>query len=70
LKPKGEELMDALENIFEIEPLEITWAHLACYNVFEVEKQNIITLKLQNAILAKENQLDLSKFPPTINIAL
>jgi hypothetical protein len=70
LKPKGEELMDALETVLDIDPIEISWAHLACYNVFEVEKQNIITLKLQNAILAKENELDLSKFPPTINIAL
>lgn len=70
LKPKGEELMDALEMILDIEPIEMSWAHLACYNVFEVEKQNIITLKLQNAILAKENSLDLSKFPPNITIAL
>jgi hypothetical protein len=70
LKPKGEELMDALETVLDIDPIEMSWAHLACYNVFEVEKQNIITLKLQNAILAKENELDLSKFPPTINIAL
>lgn len=70
LKPKGEELMDALEGILDIEPIEMSWSHLACYNVFEVEKQNIITLKLQNAILAKENALDLSKFPPNISIAL
>lgn len=70
LKPKGDELCDALEGILDIEDIEMTWHHLACYNVFEVEKQNIITLKLQNAILAQENKLDLSKFPPNISIAL
>lgn len=70
LKPKGDELCDALEGILDIEPIEMSWAHLACYNVFEIEKQNIVKLKLQNAILAKENELDLSKFPPNISIAL
>lgn len=70
LKPKGEELCDALENILQIDPIEMSWTHLACYNVFEVEKQNIISLKLKNAILAQENKLDLKDFPPTISIAL
>jgi hypothetical protein len=70
LKPKGEELMDSLESILDIDPIEMSWAHLACYNVFEVEKQNIVKLKLENAILAQENKLDLSNFPPNISIAL
>lgn len=62
LKPKGEELCDALETILEIEPIEMTWNHLASYNVFEVEKQNVITLKLNNAILAKTNGLKIDDF--------
>lgn len=70
LKPKGEELMDALEGILDIDPIEMSWTHLACYNVFEVEKQEIIKAKLENAILAKENSLDLNKFPPNISIAI
>lgn len=69
LKPKGEELCDAIEGIIDILPIDMSWSHLACYNVFEVERQgieagrqNIITLKLNNAILAKENKLDLNNF--------
>lgn len=70
LKPKGEELMDAIEGIIDIDPIEMSWTHLACYNVFEVEKQNIVTLKLENAILAKELGMDLSQVVPNITIAL
>jgi hypothetical protein len=65
LKPKGEELCDALENSFDnVSDIEMTWSHLASYNVFEVEKQNVVTLKLNNAILAKENNLKLADFSP------
>ena len=61
LKPKGENLTDALEDILEIEDTEMTWDHLACYQVFESERQNVINLKLNNAILAKENGIDIEK---------
>ncbi len=70
LKPKGEELMDALEGILDIEPIEMSWAHLACYNVFEIEKQTVVEMKLKNAILAQENKLDLSKFPANISVSI
>ncbi len=40
----------------------MSWSHLACYNVFEVEKQNVVTLKLNNAILAKENDLKIEDY--------
>lgn len=62
LKPKGEELCDALETILDIDEIEMSWSHLASYNVFEVEKQNVVTLKLNNAILAKENGLKIDDF--------
>jgi hypothetical protein len=70
LKPKGEELCDALEDILDIEPIEASWSHLACYNVFEIEKQTVVELKLKNAILAQENKLDLSKFPANISVSI
>jgi hypothetical protein len=60
LKPKGEELTDALEDILDIEDTTMTWEHLACYQVFESERQDVITKKLNNAILAKENNIDLA----------
>ena len=63
LKPKGDELCDAIENSFDnVKDIEMSWSHLASYNVFEVEKQNVVTLKLNNAILAKENGLKISDF--------
>jgi hypothetical protein len=63
LKPKGDELCDALENSFDnVKDIEMSWSHLASYNVFEVEKQNVVTLKINNAILAKENGLKLSDY--------
>lgn len=63
LKPKGDELCDALENSFDnVKDIEMTWSHLASYNVFEVEKQNVVTLKLNNAILAATNKLKLSDY--------
>ncbi len=63
LKPKGDELCDALENSFDnVQDVEMTWAHLASYQVFEEEKQKVVTLKLNNAILAKENGLNLSDY--------
>lgn len=63
LKPKGDELCDAIEAAFDnIGDVEMSWSHLASYNVFEVEKQNVVTLKLNNAILAKSNELKLSDY--------
>lgn len=63
LKPKGDALCDVIEEEFDnVKDIEMTWAHLACYNVFEVEKQNIVTLKINNAILAKENNLKLADY--------
>lgn len=62
-KPKGDELCDALENSFDnLKDIEMSWTHLASYNVFEVDKQNVVTLKLNNAILAKENKLNLADY--------
>lgn len=63
-KPKGEVLCDTIEDLFDNVPddLNMSWSHMACYNVFEVEKQNVVTLKLNNAILAKENKLKLSDY--------
>lgn len=62
LKPKGDELCDALENNLDIEEIEMTWDHLASYQVFEAEKQGVIAAKLNNAILAKENKLNLADY--------
>jgi len=62
MKPKGEELTDAIENILDIDDTEMTWQHLACYQVFEAERQNVVKLKLENAILAKENGLKLADY--------
>jgi len=63
LKPKGDELCDALDTMFDnVKDIEMSWNHLASYNVFEVDKQNIVTLKLNNAILAKENKLKLADY--------
>lgn len=57
LKPKGEELTDVLEMILDIQDTTMTWDHLSCYQVFEAEKQVVIKLKLENAILAKTNNI-------------
>ena len=62
MKPKGQELTDALESILDIEDTTMTWQHLACYNVFEAERQNVVTLKMNNAILAKANNLKLADY--------
>lgn len=63
LKPKGDELCDAIEGAFDnVKDIEMQWNHLASYNVFEESKQNVVTLKLNNAILAKENGLKLSDY--------
>lgn len=62
LKPKGQELTDAIESIVDIEDTTMTWNHLACYQVFETERQNVVKLKLENAILAKENKLKLADY--------
>lgn len=63
LKPKGDELCDALENSFDnVADIEMTWSHLASYNVFESEKQDVVTKKINNAILAKENGLKLADY--------
>jgi hypothetical protein len=61
MKPKGEELTDALETQFNLTDLQMSWEHLACYQVFESEKQNVIGLKLKNAILAKENNINIDE---------
>ena len=55
MKPKGENLTDALENILSIDDIEMSWEHLACYQVFQKESQEVIKLKLENSILAKTN---------------
>jgi hypothetical protein len=63
LKPKGENLTEVLDDTFDnVKDIEMSWSHLASYNVFEMDKQNVVTLKLNNAILAKENQLKLSDY--------
>jgi hypothetical protein len=60
LKPKGQELTNALESMLDIEDTEMTWERLACYQVFEKEKQEVIKLKLENAILAKESKIKIT----------
>lgn len=60
MKPKGELLTDILESQLDIEDTEMSWDHLSCYQVFESEKQDVITKKLNNAILAKENKINLA----------
>lgn len=64
LKPKGDELCECLKNTFVNVPgdIKMTWDHLSCYNTFETERQNVVSLKLNNAILAKENGLKLGDY--------
>jgi len=62
MKPKGQDLTDAIENVLDIDDTFMTWQHLACYQVFETERQNVVKLKLENAILAKENKLKLADY--------
>jgi len=57
LKPKGKNLTDVLEDVLDINDTEMVWSDMACYQVFEKEKQEVIALKLENAILAKENDI-------------
>lgn len=59
LKPKGKNLTDALEDILTIDDIEMSWEHLACYQVFQKETQEVIKLKIENIILAKENGIEI-----------
>jgi hypothetical protein len=54
LKPSGQALTDEFEYLFQLEDLRFEWSHLMFNQVFEKEKQEVIALKLDNEIKARE----------------
>jgi hypothetical protein len=61
LKPKGQMLTDSFEDLFNYSDLVMSWEHLSFNQVFERERQEVIKLKLENEILAKENNINLNE---------
>ena len=53
--------MEGFKMIFGIE-LVMTWEHLMFNQVFEKEKAETVKIRLENAILAKENNLKLEDY--------
>ena len=54
MQPKAKNLMDGLSRLFGFKDLYMTWEHATFNQVFEVDRQNVIKLKLENLKLAKE----------------
>jgi len=54
LKPSGQALTDEFEYLFQLQDLRFEWSHLMFNQVFEKEKQEVIALKLDNEIKARE----------------
>ena len=54
LKPKGEDLTDAFETLFEFEDLRISWNHLNFNQVIEKEREEKKTVQLNNLKLENE----------------
>jgi len=61
LKPKGQLLTDTFEEKFNYSELSMSWEHLAFNQVFEKERQEVIKLKLDNKILADQNNINLDE---------
>ena len=61
LKPKGQMLTDSLEDLFNYPELTMSWEHLSFNQVFEKERQEVIKLKLENQILANDNNINISE---------
>jgi len=61
LKPKGQLLTDTFEEKFNYSELFMSWEHLAFNQVFEKERQEVIKLKLDNKILADQNNINLDE---------
>lgn len=61
LKPKANNLMEGFKMIFGLD-LVMTWEHLMFNQVFEKEKAETVKIRLENAILAKENDLKLEDY--------
>lgn len=61
MKPKGQMLTDEFKSIFSNVPQDafMSWQHLAFNQVFELDRQAVITAKLTNAILAKTNNINI-----------
>jgi hypothetical protein len=62
MKPKGQMLTDELEEKFGYKDLKMSWGHLSFNQVFELQKETVIKAKLDNAILAKANQLNVEDY--------
>ena len=60
LKPKGQMLTDSLEDLFNYPELTMSWDHLSFNQVFEKERQEVIKLKLENQILANDNNINIA----------
>jgi len=61
LKPKGQMLTDSLEDLFNYPELTMSWDHLSFNQVFEKERQEVIKLKLENQILANDNNINITE---------
>jgi hypothetical protein len=61
LKPKGQMLTDSLEDLFNYPELIMSWEHLSFNQVFEKERQEVIKLKLENQILANDNNINIAE---------
>jgi hypothetical protein len=61
LKPKGQMLTDSLEDLFNYPELTMSWEHLSFNQVFEKERQEVIKLKLENQILANDNNINIAE---------
>ena len=62
MKPKGKMLTDELEDKFNFTGLDMSWSHLSFNQVFEIQKQTVIKAKLDNAILAKSNEINIDDY--------
>lgn len=61
LKPKGQMLTDSFEDLFNYSDLVMSWEHLSFNQVFERERQEVIKLKLENKILANDNNINIDE---------
>ena len=54
LSPAGEDYTDEFESLFNYEDIRKEWNHLMFNQVFEKERQEVISMKLENEARARE----------------
>lgn len=57
--PKGVLLMEGLMETLEVKDLKYSFEHLPYNQVFEVDRQTVLSLKLDNEIKAKQNGIEI-----------